>query len=247
MQMRHSIAFGILTVTFAAAGGAPAFAQTTVMRPAPAIDRPVFVDIGGGVATNPGALDTGTTFTIFGENGSAATRIEPGTSGMVDLRVGYRGSRHLGVAAAVSGSQSSVPGSTTASIPSPIRFASPTIVSLDAVGAKRREIGVHVQALYSLEIADRMIVTIAGGPSIVHLQQGVPNVDVNGGTPTVVSANESGNGIGGNAGVDLSRSFSTRYGAGVFVRYVAAHVDLPSASSVKAGGVQVGAGFRIRF
>jgi hypothetical protein len=31
---------------------------------------------------------------------------------------------------------------------------------------------------------------------------------------------------------------SDRYGAGIFVRYVAASLKLPTASSVKAGGVQ---------
>jgi hypothetical protein len=62
-----------------------------------------------------------------------------------------------------------------------------------------------------------------------------------------VSVNESGNGFGGNVGADLSTFFSERYGFGVFVRYVAAKVDLPSASGVTVGGVQAGAGLRLRF
>jgi hypothetical protein len=74
-----------------------------------------------------------------------------------------------------------------------------------------------------------------------------PRVAISGTTPTVVAVNESGNGFGGNVGADLSTFFSDRYGFGVFVRYLAANVDLPSAAGVKAGGVQAGVGLRLRF
>jgi hypothetical protein len=240
-----SIAPLALAGLFAVAGSAPALAQTGGSPPG--TDRPLFVDVNAGIAARPDALTTATTFAIFGENGSAATRIEPGRSVMFDVRVGYRVRPHLGVAAAVSGAQSDVAGVTTASVPSPIRFASPTIVSLDGGTSNRREIGFHLQAVYALPLADTVMLSIAGGPSIVHLQQGVPNVTISGAAPTVVSANESGSGFGANVGVDLSSLFSAHYGVGVFVRYVAASVDLPSAPGVKAGGVQAGAGLRIRF
>jgi len=74
-----------------------------------------------------------------------------------------------------------------------------------------------------------------------------PRVAISGTTPTVVAVNESGNGFGGNVGADLSTFFSDRYGFGVFVRYLATNVDLPSAAGVKAGGVQAGVGLRLRF
>ena len=222
-------------------------AQVPGARSGSAVERPLFVDINGGIASKPGALTTATTFTIFGEDGAAATRVEPGTSAMVDLRIGYHVRRHVAVAAAVSAGQSDATGATTATIPSPIRFASPTIVSFDAAGSKRREVGVHLQAVYSIPVAEHVMLSVAGGPSLVHLQQGVPNLNVTTATPTVAAANESGNGFGGNVGADLSTQFSTRYGIGVFVRYVGASVDLPSASGVKAGGVQAGAGLRLYF
>jgi hypothetical protein len=37
------------------------------------------------------------------------------------------------------------------------------------------------------------------------------------------------------------------YGAGLFLRYAGASVDLPSANNVKVGGVQLGGGLRLRF
>ncbi|HMF98334.1 MAG TPA: hypothetical protein VKE96_28735 [Vicinamibacterales bacterium] len=243
--MTRTMALIALTGLFAVVGRSPAFAQTGSQPTA--ADRPLFVDINAGFASAPEALTTTSTFAIFGENGSVATRIEPGTSAMFDVRLGYRFRPHFGVAAAVSAGHSDVAAATTASVPSPIRFASPTIVSLDAGGSSRREIGLHLQAVFAWPITGNLTFAIAGGPSILHLQQGVPNVNVTSGTPIVGSVNESGSGFGGNVGADLSALLSAHYGVGVFVRYAAASIDLPSASGVKAGGVQAGGGLRVRF
>jgi len=234
-----------LTGLFAVVGRSPAFAQAGSQPTA--ADRPLFVDINAGFASKPEALTTTTTFAIFGENGSAATRLEPATGALFDVRLGYRFRPRFGVAAAVSTGHSDVAATTTASVPSPIRFASPTIVSLDAGSSSRREIGLHLQAVFAMPISGNLTLAFAGGPSIVHMQQGVPNLSVTGSTPTVSSVNESGSGIGGNIGADLSALLSAHYGIGVFVRYAAASIDLPSASGVKAGGVQAGGGLRVRF
>ncbi|HXI29896.1 MAG TPA: outer membrane beta-barrel protein [Vicinamibacterales bacterium] len=244
--MTKSLALIALTGLFALAGGAPAFAQAA--GASSGADQPLFIDVNAGLAAKPAALTTSTTFTVFGESGAAATRMEPGTAGMFDVRVGYRVKPRFGVAVALSAGRSDVAASTTASVPSPIRFASPTTVSLDAGTSSRRETGLHLQAVYALPLSNSLLLSIAGGPSIVHLQQGVPNVTVaGGGTPSVVFATESANSLGANVGVDLSTLFSTHVGVGAFVRYVAAGVDLPSASDVKAGGVQAGGGVRVRF
>jgi len=233
----------IATAAFSACAAIPAAAQPS----SAAADRPLFVDVNAGIGAKPSPLTAGTTFTIFGEDGSAATEVAPGLSGLADFRVGYHVNPKVAIAVALSGSQSTAAAATTASVPNPIRFNSPTIVSLEAAESTRREIGVHLQASYALPLSAGLMLTIAGGPSIVHLQQGIPSVTISGTTPTIVSANESGNGFGGNVGADLSTFFSERYGLGVFVRYVAAKVDLPSASGVTVGGVQVGAGLRLRF
>ena len=243
--MTRTTALMALAGLFAIVDRSPAFAQTG-SQPA-AADRPLFVDVNAGLASKPEALTTTSTFAIFGENGSAAARMEPGTAGLFDVRVGYRFRPRFGVAAAVSATRSDVAGTAAASIPSPIRFASPTIVSLDAGSSSRREIALHLQAVYALPIGESVTLGIFGGPSIVHLQHGVPNVSVTNNTPTVDSVNESGSGFGGNVGADLSALFSAHYGVGLFVRYAAAGIDLPSAPDVKAGGIQAGGGLRVRF
>jgi len=240
--MSISIRALIAAALFSACAAVPAGAQ-----PSAAADRPLFVDISAGIGAKPSPLTAGTTFTIFGEDGSAATEVEPGLSGLADVRVGYHVHPRIAIAAALSGSQSSVAAATTMSVPNPIRFNSPTILSLEAPESKRRELGVHVQASYALALTGAVMLTIAGGPSIVHLQQGMPGVTISGTVPTIVSVNESGTGVGGNVGADLSTYFSERYGFGVLVRYVAAKVDLPSASGVTVVGVQLAAGLRLRF
>jgi hypothetical protein len=240
--MTISIRALIATAVVSACTAVPAGAQ-----PGAAADRPLFVDINAGIGARPASLTSSTTFTIFGEDGSAATEIAPGLSGLGDVRVGYHLRPRIAIAAALSGSQSTVAAAATASVPNPIRFNSPTIVSLQAPDSKRREVGVHLQASYAWPVTAATMLTIAGGPSIVHLQQGMPGVTITGTTPAIVSVNESGNGFGGNVGADLATFFNDRYGVGLFVRYVAAKVDLPSAAGVTVGGVQAGAGLRMRF
>ena len=53
--------------------------------------------------------------------------------------------------------------------------------------------------------------------------------------------------FGGNAGADATRLLSNRWGVGLLARYVLATVDLPSASGVKVGGLQIEAGLRFKF
>jgi hypothetical protein len=48
-------------------------------------------------------------------------------------------------------------------------------------------------------------------------------------------------------GVDLNSFVTSRIGAGLFVRYVAGRVNLPSAADAQVGGFQGGAGLRLRF
>ena len=221
----------------------PAAAQTT------ASGGPVFLDVNVGLAGRPASMATSSSFSLFGETGSTATTVQPGNSGMLDVRIGARAGDRFGAALAVAGGRGDSAARATASVPSPIRFASPSIVTLDAPGLKRREIGFHLQALWFLPVGDKLTLSLFGGPSVIRLQQGVPAVSVGNATQaaSITITNESGTAVGGNVGIDLSSLLSSRIGAGVFVRYVAGRVDLPSVADAQAGGFQGGAGLRIRF
>src|SRR6266496_2741546 len=73
----------------------------------------VFLDVNVGLAGRPGSLATISTFSLFGETGSAATTVQPGNSGMLDARIGVRAGNQFGVAAAVSGSRGDSVGQAT--------------------------------------------------------------------------------------------------------------------------------------
>ena len=231
----------------ALACASPASAQAAAAARA---ERPVFLDLNAAFEAPPKSLETSGTFPLFGETGAAATRQQPGASVLADARIGYRVSPQFGVAFGFAGGRSETIGKTAASVPSAIRFASPSLVTLDAPGLKRREAGYHIQAVWFLPVSGSgdTALALSGGPSLIRLRQGVPRVAIDSaGQTSITVANETGAAKGVHAGVDLARPFSDRSGVGVFVRYVAASVDLPSAADVKVGGVQAGGGLRIRF
>lgn len=128
-----------------------------------------------------------------------------------------------------------------------------------AGGLARQEIGVHVQVLYVALVTESVTVTLLGGPTLINLQQDlVADVRFRQAYPfgeasyeAAVAGGQSGTGIGFHAGVDLAYYFSDLAGVGLLARYSRATVDLASAAGgatrVPAGGLQVGAGLRIRF
>ena len=212
----------------------------------PAAGR-AFIDVNAGVAVESGAIETSRSFSLFGETGAVATRVTPPSGALVDARIGTRVGRRIGFAVAVSGGRSEAEGRATASVPSPIRFASPSIVALDAPGLKRREIGYHVQALWFMPVGQHLSVAVFGGPSVIRLQQAIAGIAVDSSTPVITATNESGTALGANGGLDVAYWLHARYGVGFFARYAAGSVNLPSASSVKVGGFQGGGGLRLRF
>ena len=166
---------------------------------------------------------------------------------MGDARLGHRIGRRLGLAIAVSGFTTASAGQGTVSQPSPIVVASPTVVNVQS-DLKRREIGYHPQVVWFVHWSETFDISIFVGPSFVRVQQNVFTATVS--ATQVVSvgtSNESGTAFGGNAGVDVTHPVSDRWGVGLFARYVFASADLPSASGLKVGGLQMGAGLRFRF
>jgi hypothetical protein len=92
-----------------------------------------------------------------------------------------------------------------------------------------------------------MDVVISTGPSFVRLSKEIANGNVVNGTAQIAVATQTGTTVGAHVGLDVNYLFTSRLGAGVFVRYLRAQVDLPAASGVKVGGFQGGLGLRVRF
>jgi opacity protein-like surface antigen len=232
----------LLTAALSIAASSPAMAQAK--QP-----TSVFVDVNAGVQTQSRAIASSTSFPLYGETAiiNAAQSIDAGP--LFDISGGYRFMRKFGVAVGVSMFSKSGDGSLVASIPSPIAFNRPTTVTSSATGVKHKEMGTHLMFVYFVPILENFDVTVFAGPSFFHLTQDILSATVPAGSQTITSATQSqkGNGTGANGGINFNYMFRPNYGAGLFLRYAGATVDLPSAAGVKVGGFQVGVGLRLRF
>ena len=231
---------GLIVMVGLALSSSGAWAQTTSNSRA-------FFDLNGGAHVLSPTLDAGSNFLLFGEVGSARTNQNIGAGVLGDARLGHRIGRRLAVAVAVSGFTTESVGQGTVSEPSPILVASPTVVSVQS-NLKRREVGYHPQIVWFVPWSETFDVSIFVGPSFVHIQQNVIAANVSSTQVVAVgTSNESGMAIGGNAGIDATHPVSDRWGLGLFARYILATADLPSASGVRVGGLQIGGGLRFRF
>jgi hypothetical protein len=206
-----------------------------------------FVDINGGVPLLLPTLDAGKGFLLFGESGTVRTKQNVGVGLLGEARLGRRIRRRLAIAIAVSGFTHESAGHGIVSEPSPILVASPTVVDVPS-NLRRREIGYHPQMVWFVPWSDRFDVSVFAGPSFVRVQQTVFTATVSSAqSVSIATSNEKGMALGVNGGIDATHLLSDRWGVGLFARYVVARADLPSASSVKVGGLQAGGGLRFRF
>ena len=108
-------------------------------------------------------------------------------------------------------------------------------------------------ASWLFPVTNEFDVTVAVGPSIFSVKQEIVSVNVPPGTQTanVSVDSESKTGVGAIIEVDgnylLTRRWGAAWGAGAFMRYAGAKVNLPSVPDLHAGGFQIGVGLRARF
>jgi hypothetical protein len=148
--------------------------------------------------------------------------------------------------------------SVSASVPHPLLFNAPRNVQGTANDLAHNEQNIHVDLMYALPVGGADV-RIMAGPTFFNLKQDfVSGVNVNETYPfdtaTFASATTkqlSGSAVGFNAGVDISYLFTPRVGVGGLVRYGKADVKFNDATigqqTVKAGGLEVAAGVRVRF
>ena len=101
---------------------------------------------------------------------------------------------------------------------------------------KRKETGFHPQLVWAHPLTDKVDLAVSAGPSFVKLSQDVIEtltvpVDTQTAVPSVGREKATAKGI--HIGADVTYTIPPRYGAGVFLRYVNASVDLPTSQNVK--------------
>lgn len=195
----------------------------------------------------------------FAEPATVTTTYDTKTAPGLDVGVGIRVWRNLGVGADVSYLTKPGTGSVNAEIPHPLFFNKPRTVVGDATGLGHDETALHLQAVWMAPVTARWSIALAGGPSwIVVGQDLVDDINVASVYPFdsatfegAVKTHQSKGRLGFNAGADATYRVRRRVGVGFGASYSLARVPLALTSgetlTVSAGGARAGGGLRVRF
>jgi hypothetical protein len=209
-------------------------------------------------ATSNGFTGT-TTFIENVESGTATTTFGAARPPVLDIGAAARIWRDLAVGASVTWLTKERSGALSANIPHPFLFNAPRTVTGSVSNAPRDEVALHVDGAWLAPTWHRMETVVFGGPSYFRVAQGlVTDVTTSSSYPfdaaTFVGATVSRTSkshIGYNGGVDVTVPVARHAGIGALVRYSHASVSLPAGLgtevTVRAGGVEVGGGVRLRF
>ncbi len=244
-------------------------ARDAMAQPVPSERIAVRIDVGERPASRTFA---GTrVFTVFSEQGSfeAAYEIEKG--GIVDGGISFLLWRNLAIGLDVSSYRSINAAQVTSELPHPFFFDLPRTTSGVAGGLERQELGVHVQALWVSQLADWLVLSLSGGPSLINAQQDlvatVQHTEIGFPFDQIVFdghtvASQSANTIGMNGGVDVDLFLLHKLpflsgfdamenvGLGLLLRYVRGSVEMRVGDDrveVDLGGLQLTTGLRFRF
>jgi Outer membrane protein beta-barrel domain len=241
MPMTRTLVMAMLI----AAAAADASAQT---QPPPA--GLGFVNLNFGAQPSSRDFGTSQSFPLYGENATFTTSQENGGGGMFDITAGYRFMPAFAVAVGFSNFSNTSSSTVTSSIPNPLVFEQPLVTTTTVSDLDHSERGIHIQAVWFLPVTDKIDVALSLGPSFILVKQDlVSSISVPPGTQTAnpVKTTEEDTGVGVNIGIDGTYLITRNFGAGVFMRYAGAKVDLTTVDGLSVGGFQVGGGVRVRF
>lgn len=251
--MRSITLMGVLVAGALALGSTPAAAQGA----APADRGYVHVNVG----TQAGSHDLTQqgSFDQYAETGLFSSKSTVGGSPIFDVGAGVRIMGKLFAGVSFTRASDTSNGEVTGSVPHPFYYDQFRSVTGQATGLKHTETGIHVQAVYRQPVTTKFDVALSVGPSFFSVEQDVVKAITiaEQGQPTtgvvmtgVEKEKVKENAVGFNVGVDGTYMFSRSLGAGAFLRYTGGSVDLGATAGktkLDIGGLQIGAGLRLRF
>jgi outer membrane protein with beta-barrel domain len=234
----------------------PGQAKPTPPQP---IDR-IYVSVNGAFQTGGDNFGETVTFRENAEDGRFTTDYEVKSGPALNVSVGVGLWRNIGVGVGVTRYSKNTPTAFSASVPHPFFFNRPRDVEGEVGGTKREELAVHVQARATFVPNRRIQAVVFGGPSFFTVKQDIVNdFEITETYPYDTATFSRGitmkvdeSKIGFNVGADVGYFFTRQVGVGGSVQWAAATIDAPASSGtgsfdIKAGGLQVGAGLRLRF
>jgi hypothetical protein len=186
------------------------------------------------------------------------TSYEVPSGSTFDVAGGVVGGHNVGVGAGVSRFSHTTPAMLSGSTPHPFFFNQPRSVSAAIGGLDRTEVGIHLRLLGAFPLGRHVEVMVFGGPSFFHVaQEVVTDFTYTQSYPydtaafnSAKTSTASGWHVGFNGGGDVAYFFTQQIGMGFSATFSGATLDLPADSgavSVKAGGVGVSLGVRLKF
>jgi hypothetical protein len=217
----------------------------------------VGVNVTGQIAD--GDFSDETAFPLYDETAVFGAAYDLGSSAGVELSGGVYVWNNVGIGLAYARFGGGGDARLVASLPHPVRFDQPRLAEATAE-TDHAEHAVHLHALWTVPVPNmrRLDVTVALGPSfyrvrqdivtgITHRERGDPftEVDITG----LTIDSQSDGAVGFNVAADAVYMLSPRLGGGVTLRFSRATAEFSGGRDVRvdAGGVQVGAGIRVRF
>ncbi len=222
------------------------------------------VYVNGSYQASSRQYETETSLRTYGEQARLSTREEFGGGGHVDVGGSLRVWRGLVLGASFTQVRDSGSAEVTGTVPHPIVAERDRTIPPQTPSLARRERGTHAYLAWRISLRS-LEVELSAGPSYFSLRQGVV-VNL---TPTEVVGppfaevglhvdlgEHTRSGVGYNAGIDVTYMFTAatripQVGIGYFVRVTGGTVSLPITADtrrrVAVGGVQTGAGLRLRF
>jgi hypothetical protein len=235
-------------------------ARQASAQSAPWSDRG-YINVGWGVESGSSAMADTRTSTVYEETATVTSSSTFSSGSLFDVGVGVRVWRNLTVGVGFHQEQNDAAAAISGSIPSPVFFNRPrTLAASEPLD--RKEMATHINIGWVVPINNKLDVMVYGGPSFFRLTQDVisdvqPNENTASGnsigaTLTVAERKKSQTGynVGADATYIVWENDSLRLGAGGFVRFSKASIDvemLSSSQPTDAGGVQFGFGARLRF
>lgn len=216
-----------------------------------------FVNVNWAFQSSDLSLADEATFPVYQEPATVGSAYDVDLGAGFDIGGGAYVWKNVGVGLAFSRFGGGEAARTTASLPHPLLFNAPRTAEVSAHHAER---AVHLQALWTLPVNERVDVTVAAGPSFYTVQRDrVTSVAFSEGAEPfntvavtgTTTTRQSESAVGFNIGVDGVYMLTRGVGAGLTLRYASASMDFPGATGgvvdVDAGGLQVAMGLRLRF
>ena len=229
----------------------PAVPQPLAGEPRAWTDK-AFVNFGVGTQFNSQTVTADFSYPLYDEIGTAQVSHPIKNGAIFDATGGVRIGKRWGAALNLFGRSGSAPGTVTASVPDPVLFDHPRLVTSTLPKMTHHEFWIAPLFVYVLPLKEKVDLMVMVGPALaklthdlatsVAITEGATAPSVAVGVTTLHHSY-----ITFEVGADVRYLLTKNVGVGGFFRYGGTKANVSSTLKVTLGGVQVGGGIRVRY